>query len=409
MQCGENKIEKLQLGRFIKSATAKAWNISRELNKGIKTARIEETTIAPQKKITYSPSTQGSVSTSLKFFERKPSKISEAERLGFGRRFNPQSGEDLHQFYSLQDRRQTMRDALKKLKAPKDMGVDETISKNSGATVDDGYLVSGGYRYNPVSETSFKTGHNMSFDRQSGHNYGLNLGGQSTRVKDLDNTSEIVYSRPGANLDRQDPLNSEIVITSADNERNKKGIQLLTKAMRDMESGAEFSGDASSTTASEALYQWLKIAKNRPDLRDLAMSKSRAILRNGEGIPLRNHTINDPLHGITTKNATMSPDAYSYFYRTARNNSDKFHLGYQMNAGRFNSFARNPKNSFMYDVEQQYLDGLITPKEYVRQFNSWSVPLGGRRAYVYEGQLYKPQPFLIRNKRGGIMKKVRQS
>ena len=115
MQCGENKIEKLQLGRFIKSATAKAWNISRELNKGIKTARIEETTIAPQKKITYSPSTQGSVSTSLKFFERKPSKISEAERLGFGRRFNPQSGEDLHQFYSLQDRRQTMRDALKKI------------------------------------------------------------------------------------------------------------------------------------------------------------------------------------------------------------------------------------------------------------------------------------------------------
>jgi hypothetical protein len=48
-------------------------------------------------------------STSLKFFER-PSKISEAESLGFGRSrgFNPESGSDLHEFYALQDRRQTM-------------------------------------------------------------------------------------------------------------------------------------------------------------------------------------------------------------------------------------------------------------------------------------------------------------
>jgi hypothetical protein len=61
------------------------------------------------------------------------------------------------------------------------MGVDETISKNSGSIIEDGYLMSNGYRYIPVTEKHFSTGTNMSFGRQgiggSGHNYGLNLGG----------------------------------------------------------------------------------------------------------------------------------------------------------------------------------------------------------------------------------------
>ena len=345
-------------------------------------------------------------STSLKFFER-PSKISEAESLGFGRSrgFNPESGSDLHEFYALQDRRQTMQDALRKLKAPEDMGVDETISKNSGSVIEDGYLMSNGYRYTPVSEKYFSTGTNMSFGRQgiggSGHNYGLNLGGQSTRVKDLGADSEIVYSAPKANLDRKDPFNLDVVITAENNEANKEGIKLLTKGMRDMESGAEFSGDASSTTASEALSSWLRLARNRPQLRETAMSNAKIALDNNAGISLGKHTVTDPIHGVITENATMSPDAYSYLYRTAANNPDKFHLGYTMKAGNFNSFARNPRNAYMYDVEQNYLDGLITPQEYVEQFNSWSLPLGGRKAYFYNGQVYKPQPFLIRNKQGG--------
>ena len=47
----------------------------------------------------------------------------------------------------------------------------------------------------------------------------------------------------------------------------------------------------------------------------------------------------------------MSPDGYSYILRTANDNPDIFHVGYQMNAGNFNSFARNPKNAYMYDIE----------------------------------------------------------
>jgi hypothetical protein len=136
--------------------------------------------------------------------------------------------------------------------------------------------------------------------------------------------------------------------------------------MRDMESGAEFSGDASSTTASEALSSWLRLARNRPQLRETAMSNAKLALDNNAGISLGKHTVTDPIHGIITENATMSPDAYSYLYRTAANNPDKFHLGYTMKAGNFNSFARNPKNAYMYDVEQNYLDGLITPQEYVK-------------------------------------------
>ena len=347
--------------------------------------------------------------TSLKFFER-PSKISEAESLGFGRSrgFNSQSGEDLHQFYTLQNRRQTLQDAARKLTAPKDMGVDETIAKNSGATIEDGYLMSNGYRYTPVSEKHFSTGYNMSFGRQgvggNGHNYGLNLGGQATRVKDLGRESEIAYSRPGVNLDRNDPLNLDVVVTTSNNAENKEGIQLLTKGMKDMESGAEFSGDASSTTTAEALSTWLRIAKNKPALREEAMANARRVLKNNEGIDLGTHSIYDPIHGVTTENATMSPDAYSYLLRTANSNPDKFHLGYQMNAGNFNSFARNPRNAYMYDVEQNYLNGLITPEEYIEKFNSWIGPLGGRKAYIYNGKLYKPQPFLIRNKQGGKLK-----
>ena len=133
-----------------------------------------------------------------------------------------------------------------------------------------------------------------------------------------------------------------------------------------MESGAEFSGDASSTTAAEALSTWLRIAKNKPALRKEAMNNAKKVLQNNEGIDLGSHSISDPIHGITTENATMSPDAFSYLLRTANNNPDKFHLGYQMNAGNFNSFARNPKNAYMYDIEQNYLDGLITPQEYIK-------------------------------------------
>ena len=357
----------------------------------------------------YQPAKQNETGlTSLKFFER-PSKISEAESLGFGRSkgFNPEFGSDLHEFYTLQDRRRTMQDALRKLKAPEDMGVDETISKNSGSIIEDGYLMSNGYRYTPVTEKHFSTGTNMSFGRQgiggSGHNYGLNLGGESTRVRDLGKESKITYSTPKTNLNRDDHTNLDVVITAENDKANKKGIKLLTKGMRDMESGAEFSGDASSTTAAEAVSSWLRLAKNKPQLREIAMSNAKIALDNNAGISLGKHTVTDPIHGIITENATMSPDAYSYLYRTAANNPDKFHLGYTMKAGNFNSFARNPKNAYMYDVEQNYLDGLITPQEYIKQFNSWSIPLGGRRAYFYNGRVYKPQPFLIRNKQGGKM------
>ena len=51
--------------------------------------------------------------------------------------------------------------------------------------------------------------------------------------------------------------------------------------------------------------------------------------------------------------------------------SDNTRVVKEGTAGYFNSYARHPLNAPMYEIEQNYLDGLITPRRYVNEFNKW--------------------------------------
>lgn len=341
------------------------------------------------KKITQEPS------TSLAFFERKPTKITEAERLGIpkGDRGNlslnqKQAIEDLAQYKNSGQYRQIFR------VTPDWEDFGWNLNKNNPTFMQqfaaDGKVMKGPFArvllqtptgkgvvaWNPVKNMGGYS--SRSFTIPEGMNWAP---GEANMMLDGVNGQKVILTAP--KTDFFDAVVEESSKHLGENLSNTIDKNIMKdfwiNSRKVQRPGSYMSGDNGTAPLGSTLIEAFKKKQ---------LHKTPLLER--------------PIDQQFIRRTGLSPDSYSSIIRQGnRDGSLRWGEGFT----KWNNSAIKNKN--IYDAYQQLMEGKISPEQYEGIFNRWSLEIGGRPLQwttIGEQKIpVHPHPYIYAKKQGGKM------
>lgn len=327
--------------------------------------------------------------TYLGLLER-PSKLSEAERLGIPK--GDRGNLSQEQLDALEDLRYLM--DTEKVPNPK---IKEFIT--TGVPYDEtlGFRIKtpeGYFRYKPV-------GNRTQFSYEA-DNFPTDWGEANMKMYSNAREGKIILTSPYADMfSPRNPIPEGVDPTKYSKTIPKNVMRAFWKNLdENIPKGTYVSGDQGSAPLGQHLYE---IWKNRNTIVPSQLDNSGNIILKRRGSSLNDFF--NTLYNGTKWNARkdgLSTDSYMAILKQGNRPGHKLRFSRD---GFTNFNNQGVENKYIYDLHQRMLNGEISQQDFVNKFNDWVKPYNGMPAKIIDGEVVIPHPFIL-YKQGGILKRV---
>ena len=333
-------------------------------------------------------------STSLKFFERKPSRISFAERLGIPKgdrgnlnQFQKDALEDLEYYIKQGQYRQSPSMINGNIVWGRTINTDPETLQLLSHTFRSPLYKGAGVRANLRN--------NFNFD-VSVPSKDLN-GGEATLHSYDSGSGKFILTSPktAASIGENDFFTLE----NAPETLPKSGMKTFwTVVQETRKPGTYFSGDFNREPLGSNLIREFKNNK-AGYIKDNYGNETKILPHRWDGILKE---LFKPQKWFNRGDNGLSTDSYLALLKQAKRKDSPYLLRYSPDGAQFND--RGVENKFIYDLLEKTKTGEATQQEFLDAFHNWVSPYGGMDARIINGEIVIPHPFLYKKKQGGKLK-----
>lgn len=334
------------------------------------------------------------ISTSLKFFERKPSRISFAERLGIPKgdrgnlnQFQKDALEDLQYYIKQGQYRQS----------PSMINGNIVWGRTINTNPETLQLLSHTFRSPLYKGAGVRANlrNNFNFD-VSVPSKDLN-GGEATLHSYDSGSGKFILTSPktAASIGENDFFTLE----NAPETLPKSGMKTFwTVVQETRKPGTYFSGDFNREPLGSNLIREFKNNKTSY-IKDNYGNETKILPHRWDGILKE---LFKPQKWFNRGDNGLSTDSYLALLKQAKRKDSPYLLRYSPDGAQFND--RGVENKFIYDLLEKTKTGEATQQEFLDAFHNWVSPYGGMDARIINGEIVIPHPFLYKKKQGGKLK-----